>query len=42
MRPAMRIFADGLYGAGWNGVGDSTYLDAAGQGVIGQLHGDGS
>ncbi len=34
------IFADGTYGAGWNGVGASTYLGHAGQGVTGLLHGD--
>jgi Amt family ammonium transporter len=34
------IFADGAYGAGWNGVGASTYLGVAGQGVTGLLHGD--
>jgi Amt family ammonium transporter len=34
------IFADGAYGAGWNGVGASTYLGHAGQGVTGLIHGD--
>jgi Amt family ammonium transporter len=34
------IFADGTYGAGWNGVGAATYLGRAGQGVTGLLHGD--
>jgi ammonium transporter, Amt family len=34
------IFADGTYGAGWNGVGASNYLGHAGQGVTGLLHGD--
>jgi ammonium transporter, Amt family len=34
------IFADGTYGAGWNGVGASSYLGNAGQGVTGILHGD--
>ena len=34
------IFADGTYGAGWNGVGVSTYLGHAGQGVTGLIHGD--
>ena len=29
---AVGIFADGTYGAGWNGVGASSYLGAAGQG----------
>src|ERR1700719_5117330 len=34
------IFADGVYGAGWNGVGASAYLGRAGQGVTGLLYGD--
>jgi Amt family ammonium transporter len=34
------IFADGTYGAGWNGVGADTYLGTAGRGVTGLLHGD--
>jgi Amt family ammonium transporter len=34
------IFADGTYGAGWNGVGASTYLGQAGRGVTGLLYGD--
>jgi Amt family ammonium transporter len=34
------IFADGTYGSGWNGVGATTYLGTAGQGVTGLLHGD--
>jgi Amt family ammonium transporter len=34
------IFADGTYGAGWNGVGATTYLGQAGMGVTGLLHGD--
>jgi ammonium transporter, Amt family len=34
------IFADGTYGAGWNGVGAATYLGHAGQGVTGLLYGD--
>jgi len=34
------IFADGTYGSGWNGVGATTYLGHAGQGVTGLLHGD--
>ena len=34
------IFADGTYGAGWNGVGAATYLGKAGRGVTGLLHGD--
>lgn len=36
------IFADGTYGAGWNGVGAATYLGKAGQGVTGLLYGDSS
>jgi len=34
------IFADGTYGAGWNGIGATSYLGTAGQGVTGLLHGD--
>jgi ammonium transporter, Amt family len=34
------IFADGAYGAGWNGVGATSYLGNAGQGVTGLIHGD--
>jgi ammonium transporter, Amt family len=34
------IFADGAYGAGWNGVGTASYLGRAGLGVTGLLHGD--
>jgi Amt family ammonium transporter len=34
------IFADGTYGSGWNGVGATSYLGHAGQGVTGLLHGD--
>jgi Amt family ammonium transporter len=34
------IFADGAYGAGWNGVGATTYLGQDGLGVTGLLHGD--
>lgn len=34
------IFADGVYGAGWNGVGVTSYLGQAGQGVTGLIHGD--
>jgi Amt family ammonium transporter len=34
------IFADGTYGSGWNGVGTSSYLGHAGQGVTGLIHGD--
>jgi len=36
------IFADGTYGAGWNGIGASEYLGVAGRGVTGLLHGDAS
>ena len=34
------IFADGTYGAGWNGVGAASYLGVAGKGVTGLLYGD--
>jgi ammonium transporter, Amt family len=34
------VFADGTYGAGWNGVGPTNYLGKAGLGVTGLLHGD--
>jgi Amt family ammonium transporter len=34
------IFADGTYGAGWNGVGATTYLGTGSQGVTGLLYGD--
>ncbi len=34
---AVAIFADGIYGAGWNGVGAEEYLGIAGQGVSGLL-----
>jgi ammonium transporter, Amt family len=34
------IFADGTYGAGWNGIGATSYLGHPGQGVTGLLHGD--
>ena len=34
------IFADGTYGSGWNGVGATSYLGRAGQGVTGLFHGD--
>ena len=37
---AVGIFADGTYGAGWNGVGAASYLGTAGRGVSGLLHGD--
>ena len=39
---AVGIFADGTYGAGWNGVGAASYLGKAGQGVTGLIHGDAS
>jgi Amt family ammonium transporter len=39
---AVGIFADGSYGAGWNGIGAVSYLGSAGQGVTGLLHGDAS
>jgi Amt family ammonium transporter len=34
------VFADGSYGAGWNGVGAASYLGTAGKGVTGLLYGD--
>lgn len=34
------VFADGTYGAGWNGVGATSYLGVAGKGVTGLLYGD--
>jgi ammonium transporter, Amt family len=34
------LFADGTYGAGWNGVGATTYLGVAGKGVTGLFYGD--
>ncbi len=34
---AAAIFADGRFGAGWNGVGASSYLGISGQGVTGYL-----
>jgi Amt family ammonium transporter len=34
---ALAIFADGIYGAGWNRVGAEEYLGIAGQGVSGYL-----
>jgi Amt family ammonium transporter len=39
---ALGLFADGTYGAGWNGVGAASYLGTAGQGVTGLLYGDSS
>jgi ammonium transporter, Amt family len=37
---SLGLFADGTYGAGWNGVGATTYLGKAGQGVTGLFYGD--
>jgi Amt family ammonium transporter len=37
---SLGIFADGTYGAGWNGVGAASYLGQAGRGVTGLLYGD--
>lgn len=37
---AVGLFADGSYGAGWNGVGATEYLGKAGQGVTGLFYGD--
>src|SRR5215470_8192351 len=37
---SLGIFADGTYGAGWNGIGAASYLGTAGQGVTGLLYGD--
>ena len=34
------MFADGTYGAGWNGVGATEYLGVAGRGVTGLFYGD--
>ncbi len=34
------LFADGTYGSGWNGVGATSYLGKAGQGVTGLFYGD--
>jgi len=34
---ALAIFADGRYGAGWNGIGAEEHLGIAGQGVSGYL-----
>ena len=39
---SLGIFADGTYGAGWNGVGAASYLGATGKGVTGLLYGDSS
>jgi len=37
---SLGLFANGTYGAGWNGVGAATYLGHTGQGVTGLLFGD--
>lgn len=37
---SLGIFADGTYGAGWNGVGASVYQGIAGRGIAGLLYGD--
>jgi Amt family ammonium transporter len=37
---SLGLFADGTYGAGWNGVGPAEYLGKAGQGVTGLFYGD--
>lgn len=37
---SLGLFADGMYGAGWNGVGADKYLGMAGKGVTGLLYGD--
>ncbi len=34
---AVGLFADGVYGAGWNNVGESEYLGVSGQGVTGLI-----
>jgi len=39
---SLGLLADGTYGAGWNGVGATTYLGEAGRGVTGLLYGDSS
>jgi len=36
------LFANGSHGAGWNGVGVTSYLGRTGQGVTGLLYGDAS
>jgi len=38
---AVGLFSDGTYGAGWNGVGATSYLGVAGKGVTGLFYGDG-
>lgn len=37
---SLGLFADGTYGAGWNGVGAADYLGVAGKGVTGLFYGD--
>jgi Amt family ammonium transporter len=37
---SLGLFADGTYGAGWNGVGTTSYLGQAGRGVTGLFYGD--
>lgn len=37
---SLGLFADGTYGAGWNGVGATSYLGQAGRGVTGLFYGD--
>src|SRR5262249_43199899 len=39
---SLGLFADGTYGAGWNGVGADKYLGVAGKGVTGLFYGDSS
>ena len=34
------LFADGSFGAGWNGIGATDYLGTAGKGVTGLFYGD--
>jgi len=36
------LFADGTYGAGWNGIGAASYMGQAGKGVTGLFYGDSS
>ncbi|HEX8915669.1 MAG TPA: ammonium transporter [Humisphaera sp.] len=37
---SLGLFADGTYGAGWNGVGLNSYMGVAGKGVTGLFYGD--
>lgn len=39
---SLGLFADGTYGAGWNGVGVTDYMGVAGRGVTGLFYGDAS